>query len=171
MGLVVTMWGKLAVLGLGLMTLAACEPQSTQPSDDDITGPMRVVDGDTLRAGAIRIRLHAIDAPERAQVCHGATGAAYPCGAVSRAALAELIAGDPVRCAPVDTDRYGRVVAKCFARDADLGAAMVARGMAVAFRRYGLDYVRAENAAQDGGLGLWAGPFEFPWMHRQNQMN
>ena len=35
----------------------------------DIIGPARVVDGDTLQVGSIRIRLSDIDAPERRQTC------------------------------------------------------------------------------------------------------
>ncbi len=36
----------------------------------EISGPARVVDGDTLEIGGERIRLYGIDAPESAQIRH-----------------------------------------------------------------------------------------------------
>ncbi len=35
----------------------------------DVTGPARVIDGDTIAIGTERIRLHGIDAPESGQRC------------------------------------------------------------------------------------------------------
>jgi endonuclease YncB( thermonuclease family) len=37
----------------------------------DLTGSLRVIDGDTVAIGDMRIRLHGIDAPERQQKCGG----------------------------------------------------------------------------------------------------
>ena len=51
------------------------------------TGAVQVTDGDTLRIGDSRIRLHGIDAPERAQSCDGADGQSYRCGEEATAAL------------------------------------------------------------------------------------
>jgi endonuclease YncB( thermonuclease family) len=41
-----------------------------------ISGIARIVDGDTLDVGAIRIRLHGIDATEAGQTCKRANGRA-----------------------------------------------------------------------------------------------
>jgi endonuclease YncB( thermonuclease family) len=41
---------------------------------------------------------------------------------------------------------------------------MVLKGWAVAFRRYSLDYVADEDAAQRGKRGVWSGEFEMPWI-------
>ena len=46
------------------------------PALADITGPARVVDGDTLRVDGAKIRLSEIDAPERRQTCKRASGEA-----------------------------------------------------------------------------------------------
>jgi len=40
----------------------------------DITGPARVIDGDTIAIGGERIRLHGIDAPEMKQTCRTSKG-------------------------------------------------------------------------------------------------
>ena len=52
---------------------------ATAPTLADIIGPARVVDGDTLQVGSIRIRLSDIDAPERRQTCWRASGE-FRCG-------------------------------------------------------------------------------------------
>ena len=35
----------------------------------DISGPARVIDGDSIEIAGERIRIHGIDAPERSQTC------------------------------------------------------------------------------------------------------
>ena len=45
----------------------------------------------------------------------------------------------------------------------NLNAWMVEQGWAVAFRKYGLDYVAQEDTARQSRRGLWVGTFEMPW--------
>ena len=132
----------------------------------DASGPVQVVDGDTLRIGARRIRLHGIDAPERAQRCAGADGRPYSCGAQATEALTRLIGNGRPACAERDRDRYGRSVAVCTLAGRDLNRAMVAAGWAVAYTRYSRDYEGDEAAARRARRGVWQGGFERPDQYR-----
>lgn len=129
-------------------------------------GNARVVDGDTLEAGDVRIRLHGIDAPEAGQTCRRATGASWPCGKAAIAALERLVDGADVTCETQGEDSYGRVIARCRAGGADLGEALVAEGLAWSFRRYAHDYDAVEDTARAQRRGVFAGDNETPWDYR-----
>lgn len=120
----------------------------------DVRGHARVIDGDTLEVAGTTVRLFGIDALERGQSCDTA-GRSWPCGIWAGQQLARLIGGQPVTCTGRDTDRYGRLVARCTGPGGDLGAAMVEQGAALAYRRYALDYVAQEERARSAQRGLW----------------
>ena len=122
----------------------------------DITGPARVIDGDTLDIAGQRIRLHGIDAPESRQTCQ-IKGVPWACGVAAWGELVQLMAGKDVRCKARDVDRYGRAVAVCTTDGLDINAAMVAQGWALAYRQFSDDYVVQEGEAQKDGLGMWQG--------------
>ena len=86
-----------------------------------------VTDGDTLRIGSERIRLHGIDAPESKQSCR-ARGETWACGAAATRALRERIGGRSVECAERDRDRYGRIVVVSQVVGVDVNAWMVEQG-------------------------------------------
>ena len=65
------------------------------PAQAQMSGIASVTDGDTLRIGPDRIRLHGIDAPESAQIC-SAGGKTWTCGEAATRALRERIAGRPL---------------------------------------------------------------------------
>lgn len=56
------------------------------------------------------------------------------CGQEAGKALRELVRRQDVICEAKDVDRYGRVVAVCKAGGQDINAAMVASGLALAYR-------------------------------------
>jgi endonuclease YncB( thermonuclease family) len=45
----------------------------------------------------------------------------------------------------------------------DLNQELVRMGLALAYRRYSLDYVEAEENAQFNGTGAWLSEFVPPW--------
>lgn len=154
--------------GGGTADAPASRSPSTGRPDKRIggAGEVRVVDGDTLRIGAARIRLHGIDAPERAQRCVDAGGRRYRCGDEAAAALTRLIGGGRPDCTERDRDRYGRSVAVCTIGGRDLNRAMVAGGWALAYTQYSRDYVDDEAAARRARRGVWQGSFEQPAEYR-----
>ena len=127
-----------------------------------VQGPARVIDGDTLAIGAVRLRLLGIDAPETAQTCTDAAGQAWRCGAAATDRLRGLVAKGETRCEGEDRDRYDRLVARCRAGGRDLNATLVREGLAEAYRKYSGDFVAEEEAARAGRRGIWGGPHRSP---------
>lgn len=122
-----------------------------------VTGPARVVDGDSLVVDGQDIRLEGIDAPELAQTCLRGEQV-WRCGRDAATALRRMVADRHVSCRGREKDRYGRLLAVCNAGGVDLNAAMVKAGYAVAYGNYLAD----ERDARDARRGLWASQFEQP---------
>lgn len=128
------------------------------PPPPPVSGTARASDGDSFRLGDDRIRLLGLDAPELAQLCAAPGSGQWPCGRIARDRMAALLASGPVDCRPEDKDRYDRLLARCTIGGDDLGAFMVAEGLAVSSG----DYWREEQAARAGKRGIWAGGFDRP---------
>jgi len=126
--------------------------------DTRIGGPFYAIDGDTLAAGAERLRLMGIDAPEADQSCGGEGVKAWTCGEAAREALSRFASQQQTQCSGSSRDRYGRVLVRCRLGDTDINSELVRQGMAVASG----DYHGEETAAQGEGKGIWSGPFETP---------
>ena len=140
---------------------AEAEPVRVEAAFDRLEGVGRVVDGDTLDVGSVRVRLHGIDAFERNQMCDGPRGP-WACGAAATSALKSRVEGRALVCEVRDTDRYGRKVSRCERDGVDVAEALVASGLALAYRRYSPDYIDEETAARAGALGAWNGSFDRP---------
>jgi endonuclease YncB( thermonuclease family) len=131
-----------------------------------LTGPAKIIDGDTIVVADELVRLHGIDAPELDQTFRW-RGEQIACGMMAFAALEALTAGVRLRCEAVERDRHGRLVAKCFSPNGvDIGRRLVSAGWALAYRRYARDYVDAEDEARKARRGLWRGRFIKPWEWR-----
>lgn len=127
--------------------------------------PGDIVDGDTIKLGEKRIRLHGIDAPELDQQCQ-VNGQNVACGQISRQTLIGLTVGVLVQCERLDIDRYGRDVSRCSSDGLDISSAMVRSGHAIAYREYSMDYVANEDSAKAQKFGMWKGTFQMPWEWR-----
>jgi micrococcal nuclease len=79
-----------------------------------------------LDSGAIRVRFHGIDAPEKGQ----------PHGKEATAALSSWLLAKEVQLEPFEQDRYERLIAIVYMGDRNVNAEMVRSGHAWAFRRY-----------------------------------
>ena len=151
--------------------VARAEVETVVPSDSNrLEGLGRVIDGDTLDVGTVRVRLHGIDAFERNQMCDRTQGP-WACGAAATDALKSSAEGRRLVCRVLDTDRYGRKVSRCEREGVDVARTLVADGLALAYRRYSADYVAEETAAQAAGVGAWAGSFDRPeqWRNRSRR--
>ncbi len=113
----------------------------------DITGPARVIDGDTIEVAGQRIRLHGIATPEWNQ----------PGGEDATVALHRLTTGKRITCYDTGERSHGRVVATCHLPDnRDLGEILVSQGYARDCPRYsGGRYADAEAQAQADGVYLF----------------
>ena len=140
---------------------------STTTYAANLSGEARIVDGDTIWIGKMKIRLHGIDAPETRQECLSRDGHPYRCGVASTDSLRILVGSEPVRCEGDKYDRYKRLIAVCYSGTVNLNAEMVRQGWALAYRRYSKDYISAEKEAQEAKRGMWAGEFEPPWEWRR----
>lgn len=130
---------------------------------------VKVVDGDTydilLDGVQSRIRMDAIDAPERGQ----------DFGTAAKNHLGRLCDGQIIRLNIKSRDRYGRIVAQSFLPDGrELGAEMIRAGMAWHYTKYSSDprLSTLEQQAREARRGLWsmANPIA-PWDYRKMKRN
>ena len=152
-----------------VIALAALLAVGSAAATGQVTGPVRVVDGDTLVMDDLRIRLSGIDAPEERQNCLDAHNRWYMCGREATQALTHRIAGKPVSCVlDPQPDRYGRALGTCWFSDGkQLQSWLVRRGWAVAYRRYSRRYLHEEDLARADRAGIWRGRFVMPWDWRR----
>ena len=141
----------------------------------EINGFAKIIDGDTIKIGNKKIRLHGIDAPEKKQTCKKpyltisvfSFTKSYLCGQVSTHKLTKKINNQIVKCKIKDVDRYNRLIGECYKRNENLNSWLVSNGYAVAYRKYSKKYISDEMNAKNNKLGIWQGNFEMPWDFRR----
>ncbi len=153
----------LIVLAALLVRKAYAKPS---PTHEDFTGTARIVDGDTIDIGRLRIRLHGIDAPEAGQKCKKTNGGSWPCGKEAIKAIARLADGQKVRCVGDVWDDFGRLVAVCSVGDIEINREMVRLGLAWNFDKYSMDYKPLENRVRKAKIGVFKAPTMPPWKYR-----
>ncbi len=152
-----------------VIVLAALLSATTATASSQITGTVRVVDGDTLVMANHKIRLSGIDAPESRQKCLDAENQWYMCGREATQALVQRIASNPVTC-DIDPhpDRYGRSLGTCWFSDGvQVQSWLVRHGWALAYSQYSLRYLGEEDLARTQRNGIWRGRFVLPWRWRR----
>jgi endonuclease YncB( thermonuclease family) len=152
---------RAVLLAVGTMVASLAIPHGAGRAED-----VQIVDGDTLVWRGERVRLFGIDAPESDQSCT-VNARDYPCGEEATQWLIEKTRERVVRCEKRGRDRYGRLLAVCFAGEENLNRGLVEAGLALAYRRYSQEFVAAEDAARRAAQGVWAGMFVPPWQWRQ----
>lgn len=133
------------------------------------SGAVRVIDGDTIDVGNVRVRLFGIDAPETDQTCRTEQGQVWACGTWVTDQVTTLIGGRTAQCTAVTTDKYNRIVARCTLADQDVGHELVSAGLAFAYRKYAQDYVFAEKGAAVRDIGLHASRVQNPSQFRKTR--
>ena len=134
---------------------ATAKPETAPVS---ITGPARIIDGDSIVIKKTQIRLFGIDAPE----------IDHPYGQKAKWALVRLCKGQKVRAEILEKDAHGRTVAKCYLEDGrDLSCEMVKQGLAIDWPKFsGGKYKHLEvadarkkmwlaDARQKGRMHVW----------------
>ncbi len=105
-----------------------------------------VIDGDTIVADGIKIRLWGIDAPEKKSIYF------LP----SKMLLEVILSDRTLTCKFIEKDRYKRHVMHCLIDGRDIGSMMVQVGMARDYSKYSGDYYQyEEDLAKSKGLGIW----------------
>ena len=126
-----------------------------------LSGPVRVVDADTIDIGApVNIRLIGIDAPEAGQTCRDGARI-LACGEMATDAARRLYGGRQAVCRVHETDRYGRALATCRVDGTEINAELVRLGVARTYRDDPA-YREQEKEAVLMARGLWAYEMQDP---------
>ena len=163
-----------AFFGLFAVCLVAANliPDIARAASYDLSGRVQITkvsDGDSLRSGALQIRLFGIDAPELNQECKDQNGKIWGCGIAAHRQLVTLIGTKKeLQCNLRDVDHYGRLIMQCFTGSTDIGAAMVQSGHALAYRHFSNLYIAEEEHAKTALKGIWRGTFSPPWEWRRH---
>ena len=80
--------------------------------------------------------------------------------------MEQLVSSGQVACDDRGQDDYGRTIAVCWSGGQDINAAMIASGLAWAFRKYSLDYANLEDVTRHERVGVWQAENKSPWDFR-----
>ena len=123
----------------------------------------KVVDGDSLELGSLRIRLIDIDAPELFQECYDENIKSYECGKIAADFLKKIVSGG-IKCQEVSLDIYKRSLMDCFDKSGEnINRKMILNGLAIS---YGDRFIEEEKMAKDKKIGIWKGRFMRPELYR-----
>lgn len=133
---------------------------------DSFTGRVvGVSDGDTVtllteEKEQVKIRLNAIDAPEKAQAF----------GMASKKSLSDICFGKPAMVESHGKDKYSRTIGALACDGVDANEAQIKAGMAWVYRQYSkvAHLIELEDEAKASAVGLWSDPAPIPpWEYRR----
>lgn len=156
--------------------LATCALVAWSAPDEFVANVVYVTDGDTIviedtNGNRNNVRIVSIDAPEKGR--RGNPGQPY--SERSRQHLYSLVGRKDVRLISRGRDDYGRVLARVWIGDVDVGLAQVCAGYAWVFDKYIYElpvaeqrtYQACEMQARQKRRGLWRGSRPMPpWQWR-----
>ena len=117
--------------------LAAVACIATPAMALEVTGPARVIDGDTVVVAGTTVRLKGVDAAERGTER----------GENARRLMMMIVTG-PLSCQLTGEKTHRREVGYCFTADGtDINQAIIAQGAALACPRYDARYMKFETEA------------------------
>lgn len=149
---------RLVVAFLSLVaTIGGAEARTSE-----FSGVPKIIDGDTVQLGAVKLHLEGIDAPQIDQLCLDQAGARWKCGVAARQYLKAWAGRKSWTCSTVRKDRYGRLLASCRLGDDDIARQMVKNGWALASTTGSATYLASEAEARAAEAGLWAAAFVSP---------
>ena len=164
-----------------LATLLAAFALTAWPGADEFVATVvYVIDGDSIiveddNSNRINVRIVSIDAPEKGR----RTIAGQPYAERSRQHLSSLVGRRTVRLISPGRDDYGRVLARVWIDETDIGLAQVCAGYAWVFDAFVSElpakdqtaYRDCETKARLERRGLWRGsrpvpPWQWRYSHR-----
>lgn len=148
----------------------AAPPGSAARDRPVLSGAGNAVEGDLIMVNASAVRLYGIDAPDPGQTCKSLRGKEYDCSRIATEILKRMVGSNTVTCQLIDSAGSREPVGICSVNGVDLGAAMVARGWAFAYRMLTAKYASTEAYAQSRKRGMWGGRIEYPWLWRDRQL-
>lgn len=153
-----------------LCFLVSCnEDKQTKAIQADLTGKVvKIADGDTFTLlteenNQVRVRLHGIDCPEKAQ----------DYGQVARQKLSDLVFGQQVWVVEKDVDRYKRTIGIVYTEDnLCVNEELLRNGLAWHYTQYDKnpEWSALEATAREHKAGLWSQSNPTPpWQWRKNK--
>ncbi|HKP27386.1 MAG TPA: thermonuclease family protein [Dongiaceae bacterium] len=156
-----------------IVIAATCAtPVLAAETDRTVAGAARVIDGDSLVVGGVRIRILDVDAPESGQFCFTRSQpvdqGAWHCGRLAARALSEEIGDQKVSCDMTARGVRKGWLARCSVGGQDLAQWLAANGWAVPAPDCKCEVVRsASDQAKAEGRGIWSSAFTMPWDWRK----
>lgn len=132
-------WGpvrqNLLVAGIALASVAIATAYALK-AETTISGPARVIDGDTIIINGTHFRLQGLDAEELSMTN----------GPKSKAVMIDIVGDYVISCKPDGTHSYNRIVATCLLPDGtDISRELVRRGWALDCYRYSHGRYRSDE--------------------------